>query len=112
MKRVVLSLLLSTMVITFYVVIAVIIQLIFDLSEEVIELLAIPLRLPSYIYYNVLHLQDTNNSYLEEFLWIVSAYIFNIVMYAPIFYLLLTLIPKRKPKVEPSELPPEPPIFN
>jgi uncharacterized membrane protein len=112
MKRVLLSLLFSAIVITSYVITIVIVQIIFGFSDEAIKPFAIPIRLPSYIYYNVLHLQSNNDNELESIFFVIAAFLFNVVMYAPIFYLLFTLISKRKSKVEPSKLPPEPPIFN
>ncbi len=111
MKRILLSLLFSAVFITFYVSIIIIIKVVFDIGDETTKPFAIPMRLPSYLYYDVLNLQNNDDNVLEGVFLVSLAIVFNVVMYAPIFYLVLTLFSKRNPKVEKSEFPPEPPNF-
>ena len=111
MKRIFFSIISSAFVIFFYVMTIVIIQIVFNISDEKILPFSYFLRLPSYIFYEVLNLTEDNVSLVDGIILVTTAFLFNVVMYSPIFYLLSLLLPKRKSKIEVSEFPPDPPQF-
>ncbi len=112
MKRILFSFLGSAAFMIFYATVVLIIQLTLDLSDQTIKPFATPLRLPSYLYYDVFHLKDNDENLLEAIILVSTAFLFNVVMYSPFFYLVFTLFSRFRPKQkEETQLPPLPPTF-
>lgn len=88
------------------------VSIVFNLSDEKTMQFGYFFKLPSYLFYEVLNLKTENANLIEKVILGISAYLFNVVMYAPVFYSIFTILPKRKPKIKVSEFPPEPPQFN
>ena len=113
MKRILMSLAASIIFITLLFILVFILEEVFSVSEEKTAILTIPVKIPSYIYYDVLHLREPHNDLVLVPI-ILAALIFNLILYSSIFYLAFTLFAqiRRKPKIEGIETPPDPPIFN
>ena len=113
MKRILLSILASFVFIGSLFTLLFILEEGFGVSEEKTYYLTFPVRIPSFIYFNILNLQEPTTE-LAAVPIIIAALLFNVILYSSIFYLVLTLLARfrRKPKIEGIENPPEPPIFN
>ncbi len=89
------------------------------ISEETSFNLATPVRLPVYIYEDILGYEipysESDEDLTSEEMWGISlAILFNVIMYAIIIYCVIGLIKKfkRKEENDDNHNPPEPPIFN
>ncbi len=115
MKRILFSLLCSIAFLIMWLFLSLVLELSEVFSPDTIDKLAIPFRLPSFIYFDLLKLQMTE-SLLLDIIFVSSAILFNILFYGFIFYLSITLFLKIRGKSiteepEKVEIPPDPPVF-
>ena len=92
MKRVFFSLFLSFSLLILWLTLSAILEFYF-LAYETVEKLAIPFRLPAYLYLYVLKLHIPQSE-AQSILLGLTAFLFNILLYGLIFYLLITLFPR------------------
>lgn len=112
MKRILFSLLCSSTLLVLWLFISLVLEFSKLFNHDTIEKLAIPFRLPKYIYIDILQLQSPEDT-LQSVILVSSAILFNILLYSFIFYGGIMLFSKirKKPQIEKIETPPEPPVF-
>ncbi|CAN5792956.1 hypothetical protein BH20ACI4_BH20ACI4_10740 [soil metagenome] len=95
----------------FYITIVFFLEIGNIITEETSHKLAILFRLPSYIYYNLLQLKSNDENLIESIVWVSTAILINIIMYASVIYLILIFVAGKVKKNNFSPEPPNPPLF-
>ena len=82
------------------------------ISPHTRQSIIFPLRLPKYVYADLLHLKPTED-FMLQLIVILVVIVFNILLYGGVIYIGLSLLKKMKRNTieKKSENPPNPPIF-
>lgn len=116
MKRILLAIAAGFVLVTAYTIVVSAIIVLSGRGMELVPYLDLPMRLPKAIFFYVF--PPTAEDFTpvmnqKKILLGVSLYIANVLLYSIPAYLIITLISRRKRKVEPAqpEQPPPPPSF-
>ena len=107
MKRILISILCSAALVFGYYAFLILLYQIYPVSFDTLAKLLLPINLPYNIYKSIFGLYYGNPSVVKIFNFVAA-----VLLYSIPFYLVLTLYARtRKSKVQGTENPPEPPVF-